>query len=154
MKKSIFIMFFVSVISILSISNVKALNNPLITQDFVFPNESDLNSLAMQYDDYSPGVNSQFVVQCWHTNSSLSEVYCFIGNISFNPWLQWNNGNYSNIYNTDGFTSPNYNWYYFSNGTTYYSMAIYKWNNNDYSWSALCESVSNVCPNNYTKYLK
>lgn len=166
MKKNIFIMIFASVISILSISNVKAdtvINGILVSDDFYFPLYQDIvcppssdNCSDTLLGKISSSYNSDYHLQCWYSttkwsgsniqnNNIHSEIYCYVGGVGFVPYLHWQNGQGINQYNPDGFIIDGYPWINSSNKNSYQSLAIYRWNYETYTWDTICANWSNSC---------
>lgn len=139
MKKNIFIMIFASVISILSISNVKALIDP--TLNITLPVKSDYLQLKSRFDT-NTGVNGTMI--CYYITESVGTqdyVYCSFGNGSA---VMQQHGRFRNNYNPVGYYYEyNNSWYTPDNGNSYLAKALYRWNGT--GWYALCESNQNNC---------
>ena len=159
-------MIFASVILILSISSVKAntiINGISVSDDFYFPRYDDIvcppsenNCSDTLLGKISSSYNGDYHLQCWYSitswsgtnipnNNTHSEIYCYVGSVSFVPYVIWQNGQYTNQYNPDGFTINGTPWINSNNKNSYQSLAIYRWNYVDYTWDTVCSNWSNSC---------
>lgn len=157
MKKNIYITIFLILTLSVFIPSVSALTDPHVDSDFYFPTIDDYTGCSNGTEEsclmyvIENQWSYDYKWQCWYTTGSNnygsgSQLYCFVTTQGWNPYLYWNNGNYTNIYNTDGFAISGYGWLNYSNKNSYYSSAILKWNPDTFTWSHICQAYGqNSC---------